>query len=309
MLPQGVLEELERKARKYGTRKILVQLPEGLKPKAKEISESLASRGFEPIVSGDPCFGACDLKFLENAITLHVGHSRMLDLEPVVYWEYRYDLNPWPSIEKNLGEIKENKLGIVTTVQHIGFLEEVKEKLEKSGKTAVIGNPGPRVTYPGQVLGCDASTAISIMDKVEAFVFIGTGVFHPLLVAFQTKKPVYAIDPFSGEMKRITGESLERERALRITKAMNTKSFGIVLSSKPGQYFPEIAERIAEEVRERGLFASKIIMDNISPEALDYLGFEAYVITACPRIVMDDWKNYRKPILLPDEVHDLLETR
>ncbi len=309
MLPQRVVEELEKKSSELGTRRVLVQLPEGLKPKAREVSEELVSKGFEPIISADPCFGACDLKFENNAITLHVGHSRMLDLEPVVYWEYRYDIDPWPAIQRNLEKIDAERLGLVTTVQHIGFIDRIKANLEKEGKRVFVGPPGPRVTYPGQVLGCDASTALSIKDEVDAFLYFGSGVFHPMFVAFQTKRIVYAVDPFSGEFQTVDWDKIEKERALRISKAMNAKSFGVVLGAKPGQRFEGVAESVVKEIREAGLEAGLIEAELIQPEVLDYLGFDAYVITACPRIVLDDWKNYRKPILLPDEVHSLLAIR
>ncbi len=309
MLPQEVLEELEKKSREHGTRSVLIQLPEGLKPKAKSISDELEKLGFDPIVDANPCFGACDLRFLESAITLHVGHSRMLDLEPVVYWEYRYDVDPWPSVEENMEKIKEERLGLVTTVQHIGFLDKIKKKLEEHGKTVFIGSPGPRITYPGQVLGCDASTAVSIMDKVDAFIFVGTGVFHPMLVAYQTGKQVYAIDPFSKEAKIVNDSQMVKERHLRITKAMNAKSFGVVMSSKPGQFFPDLADKLVKDIKKAGLQSGKIILDLITPDEINYLGYDAYVITACPRIVLDDWKNYKVPILLPDELYSLLEMR
>jgi len=51
--------------------------------------------------------------------------------------------------------------------------------------------------------------------------------------------------------------------------------------------------------------AYKIIIENITPDVLDYLPFDAFIITACPRIVYDDWKNYKKPVLLPNEYEEL----
>ena len=309
MLPRHVIDELNKKADIKETRKVLIQLPEGLKPKSKEILDELVSLGFEPIISADPCFGACDLKFLDDAITLHIGHSKMLDLEPVVYWEYRYDVDPWPSIKKNLGSVKEERIGLLTNVQHIGFINRVKKELEDRGKTVFIGDPGPKARYPGQILGCDPGSALSIASNVDAFIFFGSGIFHPLIAAYYTRKPVYAIDPFSGEVRVVTWEKMEKERGLRISKAMNARSFGVVMSSKPGQYLPDVAEKIIKKARDSGFKAGLIILDNIYPDELDYLGFDAYIITACPRIVIDDWKNYKSPILLPDEFYALLDMR
>ncbi len=309
MLPQQVIEGLQRKVGELGTKRVLIQLPEGLKPKALSIARELEKLGFDPVISGDPCFGACDLRFLENSITLHIGHSKMLEDPRVVYWEYRYDIDPSEAIIENLNKIEETKLGLVTTVQHINHLGKMADLLRSKGKQVWVGDPGPRSTYPGQVLGCDTGSATSVSSNVDAFLFIGTGVFHPLLVTYQTRKKVYAVDPFSKEMQVITGERFEKEKALRITKAMESKRFGVVMSSKPGQYFPEVAREVVKRIREKGYEAYEIILDLITPEILKGLGFDCYVITACPRIVLDDWKNYSVPILLPEEVYSLLEIK
>ena len=98
MIPEEVFGELKGK----GNTRVLVQLPEGLKAKATEIASELSAKGFEPIVSGDPCFGACDLKTLKGATTLHVGHSEFVKQENIVYWDYEYDQDLVPAFEKAL---------------------------------------------------------------------------------------------------------------------------------------------------------------------------------------------------------------
>ena len=306
MLPESLLSKLRKKCDEHQTNKVLVQLPEGLKPKMNLILDELCKYGFDPVASADPCFGACDLKFIPRYITLHIGHSKMIEAEPVVYWEYRYDIDPWGTIEKHISEIKEEKLGLITTVQHIGFIDKVKEKLEDVGKTVLIGKPGPRVTYPGQVLGCDASSAISIVNDVDAYLYFGSGVFHPQFVAFQTRKPVYAIDPFSGEFQLMTWGRFEKESALRKTKAMNAKSIGVLTSTKPGQNYLDSAKNLSDRLRKYGYESGVIVAENLNPQIVDYLPYDAIVVMACPRIVLDDWKNYKKSILLPEEVEWVL---
>ena len=58
-----------------------------------------------------------------------------------------------------------------------------------------------------------------------------------------------------------------------------------------------------------GLKGYLVFMDLISPERLETLGMDAAVITACPRLVLDDSHLYKKPILTPLEVEVLLEKR
>ena len=74
------------------------------------------------------------------------------------------------------------KVGLVTTVQHKHELKKIKELIEKTGKKTVIG---------GQILGCDVNAAKKIKSKVDAFLYIGSGEFHPLGVALETNKKVF----------------------------------------------------------------------------------------------------------------------
>ena len=47
--------------KKRGAKKVALQFPEGLKRRAAGIAADLKAAGFDVIVSGDPCYGACDL--------------------------------------------------------------------------------------------------------------------------------------------------------------------------------------------------------------------------------------------------------
>ena len=60
--------------------------------------------------------------------------------------------------------------------------------LVKAGKTVIVGNCG-QLNYPGQVIGCNYGNVKSIADEVEAFLFVGGGMFHALGIALSTSKP------------------------------------------------------------------------------------------------------------------------
>jgi len=100
----------------------------------------------------------------------------------------------------------------------------------------------------------------------------------------------------------IDPEKVYREKFLRIAKAHDSRVFGVVIGTKPGQKNFEEGEKVRKKLERKGKKAYLIAMNEISPERLDYLPFDAFVITACPRIVMDDWKNYKKPLLLPEDI-------
>jgi 2-(3-amino-3-carboxypropyl)histidine synthase len=265
-----------------------------------EIAKELEKAGFEPVVSGDACFGACDLVTEEGATTLHIAHSRMLADERVVYEEWPHDVPLGKAVKAALPLLKGKSVALATTVQHLHRLGEAAKLLEAAGKSVVLAPRGERCAYDGQVLGCDFSGAKRA--AADTFLFIGSGRFHPIGLAYYTKRRVVRADPFTGEAEEISSTQWEKERALRMTKAMKAKRFGVVVSTKPGQRNDKLAREVVAKLRKKGFETVLILASFISPDALTNLALDAYFITACPRLVIDDWKSYPMPILLPDEV-------
>ncbi len=255
------------------TKKVLLQVPEGLVSRIDEISEEFKKRGFEVYISCDPCFGACDLKFLEGCTTVHFGHEEFYKAKNVIYVPVYEDFDKeW--LARTLGNYKD--YSVYTTVQ---FYEELK-KLGFS---------------PIKSLGC----------KIEIFsekpLFVGTGIFHPRGLSWLLKKDVVCVDPVSKKIFEIKYFDLYKESEIRKFKAVKCEKFGIVVSTKPGQKNFEKAEKL-KNICDGDI----LIMENITPDRLDYLPYDAFVITACPRIVIDDWKNFKKPILLPSEFLEII---
>ena len=74
------LERATEEVRQNSARKVLVQLPDGLKPKAKEIKEAIESEtSAEAVIWLGSCFGACDVPYYtERAgvdMIIQWGHS------------------------------------------------------------------------------------------------------------------------------------------------------------------------------------------------------------------------------------------
>jgi 2-(3-amino-3-carboxypropyl)histidine synthase len=82
-----------------------------------------------------------------------------------------------------------------------------------------------------------------------------------------------------------------------------------VVSTKKGQLRLAEAKRVVELLREHGREARLIAMDHISYPKLEGFPFDAYVVVACPRVPIDDYENWRKPVLTPREVELLLGLR
>ncbi len=162
-------------------------------------------------------------------------------------------------------DIKE-KYGIVTTVQ---YLDEVKE-LD---------------SFLGQILGCNIKCVEG--SDCESFLYIGTGLFHPLNLAFQTKKKVYILDPMSKEFSELDEKYLtffEKRKKGMLLKYLNSKKIGILVSTKNGQ----CNMKKALEFKEKCGKEAYIFMCNEIKNLEDFNDIECWVNTACIRIFEDD---------------------
>jgi len=164
------------------------------------------------------------------------------------------------------------KLGVVTTIQHLHKLDEVISQLKK----AVKG---------GQVLGCNVDSAKQISDKVDAFLFVGSGEFHPIAIALETGKPVYKWNPLTQQLSVVKDEDIDKykkKRKAALAKFLSSNKIGILVSTKHGQSNLDKALELAgKKDKEYYLFA----FDTLNPSDLENFPFiEVWVNTACPRI-------------------------
>lgn len=293
-----MLHNLTDEIRKTGARKVMVQLPAGLKTKTIEISKMLESNGIRTVFVNNPCYGACDTADEEAKVAgcdllVHVGHSKFyVDFKtavPVLYFPWFVDIK---LDNVDFSAIKEKRIGLLTTIQHLTVLNEVKEKLEKTGKHAEIG---------GQVLGCWFANAEKIADKVDAFLYVGSGKFHPL--GYKGKK-IYALDIETQTIEEVDPAFIEKKRWANIYKAKDARTFAILVTTKKGQnQLLGKAEELRGKIESSGREAVIMIMNEINDNALLGIRADAFVNTACPRIVED---HFSKPIINASDVSEVL---
>ncbi|PVX25967.1 MAG: diphthamide biosynthesis enzyme Dph2 [Candidatus Bathyarchaeum sp.] len=295
---------------------VFLQLPEGLKPEAIRLAEIVEEAGALPVVSSDPCYGACDLavsgaKILGADLIVHYGHTPMIlnaDV-PTVYVEVRAKVSIKEAITKALPYLKSwSNIGLVTTVQHVHQLDEAKKMLQDAGKTVFVGDAG-RLKYAGQVLGCDFSNAKSVSGNVEAYLFVGGGRFHAIGVTLATEKPTIIADPY----EQIAYPVRDRVRRVimqrwgNISEAKEAKSFGVLISLKSGQMKLKEAMSVKDKLEKHGLASTLFALTEVTPSALvQFPGIDAFVNTACPRLSLDDAPNFGKPVLSINETLVLL---
>jgi 2-(3-amino-3-carboxypropyl)histidine synthase len=269
--------------------------------RALEILEYFEKNGIKCFLSIEPCFGACDLrdeeaKKLGCDLLIHIGHEDfgLKTVLPVIYETYEIDFNPIKLLKKNFDKLNFKKITLVSSIQFLPSLRKAKKFLESRGKIVYIA---------GKILGCDQSPALKFEKKTDCYLFIGSGIFHPLAIAVKTEKPVFVLDI---ELSRFIDmeeykKRYEKIKFAQIEKAKEFKNFGIFLSTKKGQFNLRVAEEVKAKIESKGKNAYIIVGDQITPEKIAGLKIDCIINTACPRI-SEDFKNFGKIILNPDDV-------
>jgi 2-(3-amino-3-carboxypropyl)histidine synthase len=297
--------DLVERLQKLGAHTVALQFPAGLKRRATEYTNQLREAGFEVIVSGDPCYGACDLALdtLSHAeVLVHIGHTPVDQRENVLFEPYPVDFDI-AVLANALPLLKEKIVGLVTTVQHIHLISRMESFLRENGIDVRVADGGARAPNRGQVLGC--SFAAARAAHAPEILFVGTGVFHPIGIALSTGARVIALDPLTGIAQEVSGDALLRRRFAVMEKARGAESIAIIVSSKSGQERMALAKRLLALSRK----AVIVTMREVSPDELLNLGFACYVNTACPRLAYDDQVRFPVPVLSPQEFEILCGVR
>lgn len=302
--------------------RILLQFPEGLKQYAFIEAERLKNEGHEVFISASACYGACDLPLEEARVIkadkiIHYGHNKFIKAKlntAVEYVPWRVDIKLEGINE--LGEILRGKTIILaTTVQHshqIGYMIDVLKQFS----IKVITSKGLIAEEECQVLGCDAGAIIRPLvsgAKVEAILYIGSGTFHLKALAYSDLPelegiPVFSFDPGTGKYSEITDmiNSLRAKRRSAIALTCFAKTVGIVVSIKPGQFNLSGAKHAQSRLEKLGKLCYLLVCSELTPDVIkNFVGFDALVVTACPRL-SDDHERFGIPIINNNDL-DLLE--
>jgi 2-(3-amino-3-carboxypropyl)histidine synthase len=299
------VSDLIGRLRERGARSVALQFPAGLARQAPGTAAALRREGFDVIVSGDPCYGACDLALDALAyadVLVHFGHAPVEERPDVLYEPVRFDFDV-SVLENVLPLLAGRRIGLVTTVQHVHLIDVMTAFLREHGIEAVAAPGDGRAPLVGQVLGCNFTAARA--TGADEILFVGTGVFHPVGIQLATGARVVALDPFTGEVQEVDASRLVRRRAAVMEKARDAASFGIIVSTKSGQQRMSLARRLVA-LSDRAFL---VAMREVSPAEMLDLGFGAYVNTACPRLAYDDQVRFPVPVLTPPEFEILCGAR
>ncbi len=290
----------ERDASKVG-----LQFPEGLKRRGPAVADDLRELVGDDVtfmLSGQPCYGACDLDtylMKRTDVFVHFGHSPMKNTDKVIYVPLFSNVEVAPIMEEALDTLESPEetpdVGLVTTAQHMNRYDEMREFLEDRGYEVHSRRGDDRLTHEGQVLGCNYASADVPADQV---LYVGGGKFHPLGLAMEhPDKHVVIADPVNNVVTVADTEKFLKQRYGAVHRAMDAEKWGVIFCTKIGQGRWEEAEQILAENDDAYL----ITMDEVTPDRLRNFDMDAFVNTGCPRITTDDGPQFHKPMLTPGE--------
>ena len=304
-----------------GLQSIALQFPDGLRDYGTQVADIVQqATGALPVISADPCYGACDLCDDEVAklgikVLIHFGHSPMpsvkTDFGVQVYYVPARSVHPVEEVVREAcRSMTGPRIGVTTTAQHAHKLDRVEEILREHGFEPVTMLGDKRTALKGQLLGCNVLAAVKC--EVDEYLFLGSGDFHPLALALETERRITAANPYDGTVRTLTEAKgrILKQRWAAIGRAKDARTFGVVVSTKGGQMRFNLAKKVLDQLKAHGKTGYIIQNKQISPETLLYFRhLGALVGVACPRVPIDDQMRYKQPFLTPQELEVVLGIR
>jgi 2-(3-amino-3-carboxypropyl)histidine synthase len=309
------------KERKH--KSVLIQLPEGMLDQPLQyLLKKFSELEISVYVSGEPSYGVCDLAIsLANTLgvdlLLHFGHSNFgfekilrkftdssLDIMVIPAYYSPVAALDYTKLVKLLLEHKWKNIALSSTIQHQRTLEDLAKYLQKKNFHVYIKNHG-------QILGCHVKNLIGNNSDFEGIVSIHAGFFHTHGILLNIDKPLIQFNPYSQEILLYGEES--RKKALQrrfgvISNAKKAKIWGILGSSKVGQYNDQIIAKTKEILQSKDHQYITVISENINPMNISNFNWvDSWVVSACPRLAIDDTARFMKPILTFNEFKYIFE--
>ncbi len=315
---------------------ILLQLPDGLKQYSGRIVECLRKiKGdLRVVVDASPTYGACDLHLdtieaLNPDLVIHIGHNMyprklgfVANADKAVsktvfipaYSSLHIGQDMLDRLARTLLGLNARKTSILATIQHVKELPKIAEYLKTRGIEPVIPEPLFPEMERGQVLGCEYSALTTVDNIVDTHILVSGGDFHYLGALLASTKPVVKVDPYTS---KITADPEARDKIIRkryykIMKAFDADTFGIIIGSKTGQYRPWIINALRNALKSEGRKHIEFIIGSLTKDSLlniDTPEIGAYIVTSCPRLPIDDFAEFHKPVLTPGEALMVLKRK
>jgi 2-(3-amino-3-carboxypropyl)histidine synthase len=316
-LPSNYSFEIHKtihRIRKNESKKVALQMPEGLLLFATTISDILTQfcPGIETLIMGDVTYGACCIddytaRALGCDLLIHYAHSCLIPVDVTkiktlyVFVDISIDTTHLlATLEKNFTSGK--TIVMVGTIQFNATLHGIRAPLEKAGYHILIPQIAP--LSKGEILGC-TSPRLTSGDNVDLIVYLGDGRFHlESAMIHNPTIPAYRYDPYSRKLTRENYDYNEMHTLRReaIHSAKSAKKWGLILGSLGRQGNPYTMGLIEKKLEDQGTPYINLLLSEIFPGKLAMMNdVECWVQVACPRLSIDWGYAFPRPLLTPYE--------
>ncbi|KAK0948013.1 Diphthamide biosynthesis protein 1 [Friedmanniomyces endolithicus] len=318
LLPSNYSFELHKtihRIRTSDSRKIALQMPEGLLMFATTISDILTQfcPGISTLIMGDVTYGACCIddytaRALGCDLLVHYAHSCLIPVNVTaiktlyVFVDIQIDTaHLLATITRNF--IPGSTIALVGTIQFNATLHSTAPLLRTAGYQILI----PQITplSKGEILGCTSPDLSKHRDPVDLLLYLGDGRFHlESAMIHNPSLPAYRYDPYSRRLTRETYDhaTLLRDRGSALQQARKAKKWGLILGSLGRQGNPHTMTLIENHLQQKGVPFINLLLSEIFPGKLAMMAdVECWVQVACPRLSIDWGYAFSRPLLTPHE--------
>ncbi|KAM0813128.1 putative Diphthamide biosynthesis protein [Seiridium cardinale] len=317
LLPTNYSFEIPKtihRIRTAGSKKVALQMPEGLLMFATTISDVLTEfcPGIETLIMGDVTYGACCIddytaRALGCDLLVHYAHSCLIPVDVTkiktlyVFVDISIDTSHLlATLERNFAAPK--TIAIVGTIQFNATIHGVRSTLERAGFKVLIPQIAP--LSKGEILGC-TSPRLPDTEKVDLILYLGDGRFHlESIMIHNPEIPAYRYDPYSRKLTRETygHEEMQGLRRDAIKTAKGAKKWGLILGSLGRQGNPHTMGLIESKLKTMGIPWVNLLLSEIFPGKLALMSdVECWIQVACPRLSIDWGYAFPRPLLTPYE--------
>ncbi|KAK0706487.1 putative diphthamide synthesis protein-domain-containing protein [Lasiosphaeria miniovina] len=332
LLPANYSFEIPKtiqRIRSLGSKRVALQMPEGLLLFATTISDILTQfcPGIETLIMGDVTYGACCIddytaRAMGCDLLVHYAHSCLVPVDVTkiktlyVFVDISIDTTHLlASLERNFAPGK--TIAMVGTIQFNATIHGVRATLQKAGFRVIVPQIAP--LSRGEILGCtspDLSAYAAGGDDatpVDLILYLGDGRFHlESIMIHNPGVPAYRYDPYS---RRLTHETYAHDemqdlRRQAIRTAKGARKWGLILGSLGRQGNPHTMALIERRLAQQGTPFVNLLLSEIFPGKLALMeDVECWVQVACPRLSIDWGYAFPRPLLSPYEALIALEEK
>ena len=244
--------------------RIVLQVPAGLIRNAPDLVDRIRTAVGAPVVLGGRArvSGACDFPSQDEVpradVAVVLGHAPIPNVplpRPTYFVEMR-ETGGDPSRLADLvgGRASSVPLGARRLRPTSRPVLPSPRSWVAGGLHVRVGRGDRRLAYAAQALGCNYTGAEAVESEVDGFLFLGTGMFHPIGLAFAVDRPVWSLDPLQGTLEPpIDRGALDPAPSAHWSRrCRNARRWGILVSSFGGQNRTPTALALQERARATG---------------------------------------------------------